>query len=295
MSKLQVTFGTAADSGVVFVNPSNGKAETLAYEHPLEKNKALSALKNEVNARHNVSRAALSMLVNILALDRIGGYKGKGKLGEPGGIPNEAKSAFRDAETEWFKPLFPKVELMDTFLAGLREGGPYAVAKGICLKYFFYMGKLPCAYNADGTPDTTRLLTGNAMMKIMRNETPDSNPKTWGERIAELAESFKEACEKGREETADLNTLDIAEARAKQLLDMVKERRNVVNAAKTEHAAMMQRVKENPALALLQNVKVTEPQASAPAPEQVKAQTKGKQKQSEKAAARGKRGEHARA
>jgi hypothetical protein len=257
MSKLQVIFGQNADGGVVFVN-DKGKAETFNYEHPLEQDKALAALKSEVNGRHNVTRASLTMLVQMLARDRVSGYKGKGDLAASGGIPSEAKSALRDAETEHFKPMFAKVEQMDTFLAAMREGGPYAVAKGVALKYFYYMGKLPCAYNDDGTPDTNRLLPLNAMQKIMRNATPDTDPKTYGDKVDEIRQAFDKDCEEKKERVLDINMVSGLVARAKQLLESAEQWRNVLNAAATAGQNAMMKAQANP----------------APAPAQVKADDK---------------------
>jgi hypothetical protein len=243
MSKLQVVFGQKADAGVVFIN-DKGKAETVQYEAPLETDKALSALKSEINSRHNVTRAALTMLVDILARERVAGYMGKGTLGEPGGIPNEAKSALRDAEGEHFKPMFDKVEKMDSFLVGLRDQGPYAVVKGVCRKYFYFMGKLPCAYSDNGQPDRTRLLAVSAMQKIMRNAEPDTDPKTYGDRIDEMRQQFEEDCEKAKDQTVDANIVSGLIARLKQFLEVAEQRRNVIAAAATSaaqaQAAMMQ-------------------------------------------------------
>lgn len=246
MTKLQVLFGAKADAGVVFIN-DKGKAETVAYEHPLEPDKALSALRSEINARHNVTRAALTMLVAILGRERVAGYMGKGKLGETGGIPNEAKSALRDAEGEHFKPMFDKVEKMDSFLVGLRDQGPYAVTKGVCLKYFYYMGKLPCAYNDDGTPDTSRLLAVSAMQKIMRNAEPEHDPKTYGDKVDELRQAFEKDCEDAKDNATDINLVSGLIARLNQFLEVATQRRNVINAAATGAAAVVQKATTNPA------------------------------------------------
>jgi hypothetical protein len=89
-------------------------------------------------------------------------------------VPKELKSAIRDIETEYLKPIFSAPLIEDgakpatveaqwqAFAMGLREGGSYANTKSRVMAYFSHMGQLPQAANG-------KLLTVAAIDKILQN------------------------------------------------------------------------------------------------------------------------------
>lgn len=179
MLKLEVTFG--ADK-VVFVNTKTEKAEGFAYFNHVDGKSAATALRKEADGRPNITRAALSVLVEVLASDRLAGYKGQTPLTES--LPKEFKQAMREAESSHLRPLFlellpkamadaDKAKAADRYIAECWAGGVYAVVKGEVSKYFCQVGRLPCVYNADGTPDTGKLLSIDAIRKLIANAKAD--------------------------------------------------------------------------------------------------------------------------
>ncbi|MFZ2190112.1 MAG: hypothetical protein WAV48_04990 [Candidatus Magasanikiibacteriota bacterium] len=161
-----------SDDAVTFVNTKTLKAEKLALFDVMPDIEAIRVVNGEIKARENVSRASVSLLSHLLDSPRLDGYKGTCPINET--IPKELKSAIRDLETEYLKPIFsaPLIEkgnkpatietLWQAFAQGLREGGSYANTKSRVMAYFSHMGKLPVA-------DNGKLLTVAALDKIIQN------------------------------------------------------------------------------------------------------------------------------
>ena len=168
MSKFEVSFSANA---VVFVD-AKGKAETMpTFEHmaPVD---AMKALDKGFKADKSASMGAISALNDILNNPRLDNYKGQTPVNE--NIPNELKSAIRELEIEYFKPVFSAyhadkgakpatIETQWQLWAGdLKAAGSYAVAKTFVTRYFAYCGKLPEC-------DNGQLLTVAAIKKILEN------------------------------------------------------------------------------------------------------------------------------
>lgn len=168
-----------SDDSVTFVNTKTLKAEKLALFDVMPDIDAIRVVNGEIKARENVSRASVSLLAHLLDSPRLDGYKGTCPINET--IPKELKSAIRDLETEYLKPIFsaPLIEkgnkpatvetLWQAFAQGLREGGSYANTKSRVMAYFSHMGKLPVA-------DNGKLLTVAALDKIIQNAKEGAKP-----------------------------------------------------------------------------------------------------------------------
>lgn len=205
MSKLEVTFG--ADK-VLFVNPKTEKAEGFVYYEHLDGKTAASQLRKEVDGRPNVSRAALSILIEVLQNDRLQGYKGKTPFNESS--PKEFKQAMRETESAHLRPLFmeqlPKAmeqvereKQADKYISELQGGGVYSNVKTEVCKYFTQAGKLPCVYDNKGHADVSKLLSVDAIKKLMANlkaEQPQEENSgykdKWVKRIAALSAEFND-------------------------------------------------------------------------------------------------------
>lgn len=167
MSKFEVSQNETA---IVFLNTKTGKADKLALLDHMEQGEAVAALARENKARESGSRAAVSLLADMLDNPRFDGYKGQTPIGE--NIPADLKSAMREHEGEVLKPIFCKThenkgakpatvaKLWDEYIGALRAGSSYAVAKGKVLAYFAYCGKLPVA-------DNGKLLSVAAIDKLL--------------------------------------------------------------------------------------------------------------------------------
>lgn len=176
-----------SDDAVTFVNTKTLKAEKLALFEVMPDIDAIRVVNGEIKARENVSRASVSLLSHLLDSPRLDGYKGTCPINET--IPKELKSAIRDLETEYLKPIFsaPLIEkghkpatietLWQAFAQGLREGGSYANTKSRVMAYFSHMGKLPVA-------DNGKLLTVAALDKIIQNAKEGAKPTTTHSGIA---------------------------------------------------------------------------------------------------------------
>jgi hypothetical protein len=196
MAKYAVSFGSA----VLTLTDKKGNPVEFAYEHALSLSDSLELTKAEQKKRGDVVRAHLSMLCMIMGHTRLSGYKGKTPIGDK--LPAILKEAIRETEVLVIKPAFiapifakclvkdsshdasekdkaiyQKVvetadNAWDDYIKGLRDG-MYARYKSIVTIYFAYFGLLPCVYNADGTPDTSRLLSVTAMEKLIANAKTD--------------------------------------------------------------------------------------------------------------------------
>lgn len=192
MSKYQVA---VTDNGLQFLTETKGgKLQAVqgdfAFVEPMPTEGAVQKLKGDVAQRENVTRAALSCIIQILDTPRTDGYKGKGDINKDTGIVKELKAALRGAEEAFFTPMFKKSTELDTFLTGLREAGIYATVKGVALKYFYFVGKLPCLYEGD-KPNKDKLLSVAAMQKIMANMVEDKEETTLSSKVMLLHAAFK--------------------------------------------------------------------------------------------------------
>ena len=276
---------TATDAGLIFIDPKDNKVvERADFEKADEPQAAIKALRAEVNARGNATRAALSLLVNVLDSTRMNGYKAMVKQNER--IPAPIKSAMREAEDIYLKPLLvdslpkshsdqQKLEAWDAWINELRQPGIYARVRGVCLKYFTVHGRLPCAYDAEHNPHKEKLLPVSAMEKLMQNEaarnppaTPDhSIPSEIGRLIARMAEE---------KEKLSIETMQLIIDRCASFAQEAKELMNLRNQAMTEALHGLKPQEPAPAKELLTTP--TKPAEKAPAPAPVAA--KGKQQQS---------------
>jgi PBP1b-binding outer membrane lipoprotein LpoB len=180
---------------------------------------AIRIVNGEIKARDNVSKASVSLLSHLLDSPRLDEYKGKTPINEL--IPNDLKSAIRDIETEYLKPIFsaPMIEKGNTmatiekqwqlFASGLREGGGYANAKSRVIKYFAHIGKLPLAENG-------KCLTVASIDKILSNEMSKVVPDVKGGIADKLVKLSLEI--ENRKETTDLGDYVTAIASLKSML-----------------------------------------------------------------------------
>lgn len=178
--KLQVTF---TDDKVVFLNTKTEKTEGFGYFDHIDAKTAVGQLRKEVDGRPNMTRAVLSLLVDVLQVERLQAYKGLTPLNEA--LPKEFKQAMREVESGFLRPLFidmqvktlsneEKGKIADKYVSEAWAGGVYAKVKAEVSKYFCQVGKLPCVYNDDGTPDTDKLLSSDAINRLIANAKADA-------------------------------------------------------------------------------------------------------------------------
>ena len=208
-----------SDDAVTFVNTKTQKAEKLELFDAMSDADAIRVVNGEIKARDNVSKASVSLLSHLLDNPRLDEYKGATPINET--VPNELKSAIREIETEYLKPIFSEPlsakgataatieKQWQHFAAGLREGGGYANAKSRVIKYFAHMGSLPVASNG-------KCLTVAAIDKILGNElakvAPNVNEGIAG-KLVKLASDIN-----NRKETTDLGDYVTAIAALKAML-----------------------------------------------------------------------------
>lgn len=196
MAKYQVNF--SAD-GVIFLD-SKDKAIDVAdhmYAKHVSLETALLETKRELSARGALTDACMSMVCEILhnGQGKLSAYSGKTLIGHS--LDKGMKTIVRDVETSTLKPVFvaefkAKAKEVDQqslafegiveaawskFIGELSKGGIYGQCKSASTQYLAYFGKLPCVYNADGTPDTTKLLRPSTLLKLIANERQSENPK----------------------------------------------------------------------------------------------------------------------
>ncbi|CAB4132770.1 hypothetical protein UFOVP249_21 [uncultured Caudovirales phage] len=208
-----------SDDAVTFVNTKTNKAEKLELFDAMDDLDAIRIVNGEIKARDNVSKASVSLLSHLLNNPRLGAYKGTTPLDES--VPNELKSAIREIETEYLKPIFSApltskgqspatVEKQwQLFAAGLREGGGYANAKSRVIKYFAHVGQLPIASNG-------KCLTVAAIDKILVNEMQKIAPETKEGIAGKLVKLSSDI--NNRKETTDLGDYATAIAALKAML-----------------------------------------------------------------------------
>ena len=182
MKTLSVSY--AADR-IVFTD-DKGQSEVIFTETPDTADVAIRVLKKDIEARSPASRAALSVLLQVLNNPRLDGYRGKTPMNEK--IPAVFKSALREAEDDYLKPKFfdamkgndsQKQVAWDNFIKGVREPGSYANARSVAIKFFAQLGMLPCIYE-NGSPDMSRLLPVSAMLKLLANAKAQNPAETDG-------------------------------------------------------------------------------------------------------------------
>lgn len=194
MAKYSVVFG----SDKVTLTPSKGDAISFTYVEHDTMGDAIAQSKSEIAQRADNARAYLSMLCDVFSHTRVSGYAKKTPIGDK--LPADFKEAIRETEVLVIKPVFVDGILAKNgmhaptdnakpdpvwlaiiqnadkqwgeYVGELRDG-MYARYKATCSIYFAYFGLLPCVYNADDTPDTSRLLTVTAMEKLIANAKTD--------------------------------------------------------------------------------------------------------------------------
>lgn len=186
MSKLQVTFG---DDKVLFVNPKTEKAEGFPFIERMDGKVAAQALRREVDGRGNVTKAALSLLIEVLSNARLEGYRGATPPNE--NIAKEFKQAMREVESSHIRPLFmdtlpktmadaDKEKLSGKYMSELWSGGVYALVKAVSSQYFCQVGHLPCVYDEHGTPNHDKMLSLDAMKRLIVNHKEEQKATLTG-------------------------------------------------------------------------------------------------------------------
>jgi len=213
MSKFEVSY---TDSAIVFVNSKTNKAEKLEMGDVMAPIDAINAIRKEQNAAVSASRGAVSLLCELLTAPRLDGYKGTCPLNEA--MPKELKSAVRELEVEYIKPIFcaPHIEkgakahtvekLWQEYYSELNAGGSYAVAKGHVLRLFSYTGALP--------KHGDKVLTVAAIKKLLENlEKPDQEKSGIAGKLVSLSTDIE-----NRNEKTDLGDYVTAIAALKSML-----------------------------------------------------------------------------
>lgn len=210
-----------SDDAITFVNVKTNKAEKLSLFDAMPDLDAIRVVNSEIKGRDSASKASVSLLSHLLNSPRLDGYKGTCPLNEA--IPKELKSAIRDIETEYLKPIFcaPLVVKKATpatveaqwqgFAQGLREGGSYANTKSRVMAYFSHMGMLPIASNG-------KLLTVAAIDKILMNEKEKQAKPATNEGIAGKLVKLSLEIE-SRTEKTELGDFSTAIAALNSMLD----------------------------------------------------------------------------
>jgi hypothetical protein len=226
------------ENGLQFLATSkDGRVSALsgdfAFVQPLDAEQAVDKLKGEVSQRGNVTRAALSCLLNILS-SMGASYRGEGDINQESGLSKEFKTAARTAEDAYFRPMFKDGKKADAFITQLREAGIYATVKGVALKYWYFAGKLPCLYVGD-VPNTDKLLSVSAMQRLLQNMQEDKEPedKSISARILALHNEMLE-----NKEHLPLGHLENILYVLGQMTQDAKELRNALNIAATEKLAL---------------------------------------------------------
>jgi hypothetical protein len=232
MSKFEVSY---SEDAIVFVNTRTNVAEKLSMFDVLDTDIAVKAIKAEQHASISASYGAVSLLSAMLDNPRLDEYRGTCPLGEK--IPNELKSAIREIEVEFLKPIFistlPKTltagkagAAWDDYVGKLKEGGSYAVAKGHITKLFAYTGNLP--------KHGTKLLTVAAIKKLLENlEKPEAEKTGIAGKLVALSLEL-------RKENSDEGSAIMAIAALKAML-VFYEAREIENAeaAQVAHEAIL--------------------------------------------------------
>lgn len=110
---------------------------------------------------------------------------------------NGYKEAFRDASDALMFPILVEAFKGDDVkaraeLKALRGAGVFAVSSSMARKFFWFTGKLPCAYDAQGKPDISRALAVSAMQRIIA-EIPEeeSDAHTFAAKVRALMKEWE--------------------------------------------------------------------------------------------------------
>jgi len=214
MAKYSVSF----DASGVSLKSTDGKGKpfTDSFVEGVALAEAMQTTKKEIQGRGELTRSMLSILAQVLQSPRIDGYRGKIALDS--GLDSTYKELMRQAEVDILEPVFnasldaknadslekPEYKIARTaqwsaYIQELRAGGMYARAKATASLYMGYFGKLPCAYNVDGTPDTAKLLGVTAMEKIIANAKTDlakADNDGFSKRLVDLLEDMRAKTQK---------------------------------------------------------------------------------------------------
>ena len=269
MAKYSVVFD---DSGVA-LKATDGKAKPFneAFVSGVDLVTAMGTTKQEIQGRGELTRSMLSILVQVLQSSRIDGYRGKISLDS--GLDASYKELMRQAENDTLEPVFnasldaknasdlekteykiSRTAQWSKYIQDLRAGGMYARAKATASLYMGYFGKLPCAYNADGTPDTARLIGVTAMEKIIANAKTDLakvENDGFSKRLVDLLADVKAKTQKshvGNIATA-LAALSELETLFRKIQVEAADHALAENQAKQDAAAKVQNEKDNKARA----------------------------------------------
>lgn len=187
--------------------------ELIEYAHvPDNDSVAVSSLESEEKASRKAYAGAMRFILHALMGVDMKPYAGKGLVKDKDGTQqrividtqekrdavNGYRSAFRDAAKASAYPAILEMFKGDRTKADNKwakwlASGSFAVAASNARKFFYFTGMLPCAYNADGTPDPRRALSVPAMLKIMR-EIPEqgSEKATFAGKLRALMQEWEE-------------------------------------------------------------------------------------------------------
>lgn len=207
-NKYRVNF---SDNGVIFLDSKDKAIDVKEHQYAkhVSLETALIEAKREVSARGALTDASMSMVCEILqtGLGKLSAYSGKTAIGHS--LDKGMKTIVRDQETAILKPVFVaeftrKSSAKDknslefqgitekawsNFIGDMSKGGIYGQCKSASTQYLAYFGKLPCVYNADGTPDTSKLLRPSTLLKLIANERQAENPKA---KLVSLLEAVRD-------------------------------------------------------------------------------------------------------
>lgn len=210
------------NEGVTIVSRRGDKVETEVYAYAqtlTDDTECVKVIRAAANAETKAYRGAIRFV--LLALQKMPLYAGKGvtipvtidgetgesKKGDAYRTPmddvqrkaaNSYKSAFRTSAAEVMMPilkgLHPKDETKaDSEFSEMLKGGSFANAASVARKYFWLVGKLPCAHDAKGNPDISRALSVSAMQKIMAGipEAPGDD-QSYADKVRAMLAEFTE-------------------------------------------------------------------------------------------------------
>ena len=213
---------SVSDKAVLFTD-DKGNTETFDLIVPMAKNEIVGTLSKEITGRGDVTRACLTVMLEMLDSPRVDTYRGQTATG--GKVPKELKKAVEEMEVSTFQPMFyaywdaknkapdamdstksmahmgRRAAQWDTFIGAQRDGGLYGNVKTYSLQYFAYFGKLPCVYDGD-KPQKEKLMPTSAMAKaIAIAKAANITPGLTG--IAKMLQEVKDALQKGTVTDAD--------------------------------------------------------------------------------------------
>jgi hypothetical protein len=172
MAKKTISY---TDNQVIITDDKN-KSEKLDLFDIVPDIDAIKYIRKEQNAGKPASVGALTLLSHMLDNPRFDAYRGQTPFNEK--ITPEFRSALRDIEVEYMKPLFVSdleskgqtpatiEKQWQEYSLGLRTG-TYALVKSYVSKLFCHMGQLPIVNG--------KLLPINAIKTLLEDAKPDSS------------------------------------------------------------------------------------------------------------------------